>query len=88
MTPQERFEANKPLVYSAIKKRFIQYQFDEDIMQEGMLGLWKACLTFKQGYGAFSTYAYPCILNAIGMQFRKKRLQTTSLETLLLDKRV
>lgn len=43
----------------------------DDILQEGYLGLWKACLSYDKHKGtAFSTYAVPCIRTQIFMAMR------------------
>lgn len=44
----------------------------EDIIQEGYVGLWKACLTFDESKGyKFATYAVACIRSQIFQMFRK-----------------
>ena len=65
MTNKEIFNNNINIAYKIANKYLINYRNEyEDIKQVALLGLWKAVLTFKNGY-AFSTYAYPVIQNAI-----------------------
>lgn len=62
------FENNKNLVGWVFKKHFSQYRsFEEDLMQEGFLGLWKACISFDPNRSIkFSTYA------VVGIRFAMK----------------
>lgn len=68
------FESNTGLVFKVYNDHFSQYsRLQEDLVQEGMIGLWKACQTFDEGRGTpFSTYACVCIRNAMGMFIRKE----------------
>lgn len=66
MTPNELFEQYQGLVPYIYQKRFSQnptyHSWREDIEQEGLIGLWNACRTYKEGSEtAFATYAYTCI---------------------------
>lgn len=78
------FMQNKNLVHYILKIKYNQYQFDEDMIQEGMIGLWKACQTFDEDKGyKFATYAAICIVNEIRMAYRKVKkhsIHTISLE--------
>lgn len=60
MTPNQLFQDNQNLVKFCYNK-YIKYRSisdTEDIMQQGMLALWKAALQYDESKGiAFSTYA-------------------------------
>ena len=68
------FESNIGLVYKVYNDRFNEYRWlEEDLIQEGMIGLWKACQVFDKNRGVpFSSYACICIRNAMGMLLRKE----------------
>lgn len=70
MNPEQRFEENKRLVYYVFMRRFSSSsknnQCKEDLIQEGMFALWRACLNFKEEYNfTFSTYAVLSIYNGM-----------------------
>lgn len=84
------FRSNIPLVHYVVNKYYNKYyQMKPDLIQEGMIGLWKACKTFKEEKGIkFATYATRCIMNNIGMFLRgeRKHLDIKSLdETYTID---
>ena len=56
---------NEKLVYFIINKYFYDYRADEDLIQCGRIGLWRACERFDGGKSKFSTFASKCIYNAI-----------------------
>ena len=57
------FESNMSLVGYVYQRRFSSFEnHHEDLMQEGYLALWKACLNFDPSRNIqFSTYAVPAI---------------------------
>ena len=55
----------KPIVLSIARRFFLSGGETEDLVQEGMCGLYSAALGFKCENGAFSTYANRCIRNRI-----------------------
>lgn len=73
---------NMNLVYYLIDKYYPTFVGNEEVMQEGMLGLCKAADTYDESKSVFSTYACTCILNQIKMWFRnnKKHNQNLSLD--------
>lgn len=73
MKPEELFEKNTKLAYHmAHKWRPKAPHLWEDIVQECLLGLWRACLTFDPEKGTrFSTYAGVCIDNQVRMLLRR-----------------
>lgn len=87
MTPEELYFKNEKLVYHVLHKKFPMSRYDDDFQQIGRLGLWKACLSYDETKGKFSTYAVPCIENQIKMELRKmgRRPVETSLDTLVKD---
>lgn len=70
--PEQLFEQNQRLAYSVIWKIAPNFANDEDLKQEALLGLWKACLTWDPKKSQFSTYSVRCIRNQVYMYFRKQ----------------
>jgi RNA polymerase sigma factor (sigma-70 family) len=72
---------NINLIYIVMKKLNIYNELDEwyDV---GLVALVKACKSYdySKGYKP-STYLYRCIYNAYLMEFRKKRINSISIET-------
>lgn len=80
---KQLIEDNMNLVYFVVNKYYPTFQFDEDVIQEGMVGLCKAAEKFDESRGtAFSTYAVKSIINEIRMYFR---LNQQPIEILSLD---
>lgn len=72
MTPEELYSRNEPLVWWTIKKYYPDFMDDEDLMQDGRIGLWRACLAYSKERGlAFSTLAVPYIRNALRNGYEK-----------------
>lgn len=75
MTTQEVEQAiidNEKLVYYVIHRFFSDFQGDEDIIQTGFIGLWKACISYDGFKAKFSTYAVRCIMNEIRAELRHR----------------
>ena len=71
MTPEELYLANEKLAYWILAKYYPAFQTDEDYQQTAKIGLWKACLGYKEDAQIkFSSYASRCILNEICNYFR------------------
>ncbi len=70
-------ERNLRLVSHIIKKYYSTYEYPDELLSVGSLGLVKAVDTFKSGYGTrFATYGARCVQNEILMFFRsQKKLQ-------------
>lgn len=68
------FEKNMPLVYHIYNKYYCTLErYKDDIMQCGMMGLWKACLKFDETkQNQFSTFASKCIKNEINYFLRSE----------------
>lgn len=73
---------NMNLVYFLIKRYYPTCIANEDVIQEGMVGLCKAASTYEEGKSKFSTYASNCIMNQIKNYFIKnaKHNQVLSLD--------
>ena len=71
MKPEELYLANERLAYWVLAKYYPAFQMDEDYQQVAKIGLWKACLGYKEDTQIkFSSYASRCILNEICNYFR------------------
>lgn len=66
-------EENMGLVHWVICKHYPTFIGDDDVVQEARIGLWKACISFDESKGAFSSYAVMCILNNVRMYFRREK---------------
>lgn len=55
----------RPVVLSIARRFFLSGGETEDLVQEGMCGLYSAVTGFKSGGVSFMTYAYRCIRNRI-----------------------
>ncbi len=55
----------KPAVLSIARRFFLSGGETEDLVQEGMCGLYSAVMSFKAGNVKFITYAHRCIHNRI-----------------------
>lgn len=70
MNPKDLFESNINLVYKVYHDRMKQKSgaelLEEDLIQTGMISLWKACLKFDESRGVkFCTYAYASIYKSM-----------------------
>lgn len=61
------------LVHHVIHRNFPTFGHNEDIFQEGCIGLIKAADSYNDDKGTFPVYAYTCILNTIRAYFRRNR---------------
>ena len=67
-------EHNMRLVSHIIRKYYSSYQYPDDLLSIGSLGLIKAVDTFKSDKGTrFATYGARCIQNEILMFFRSQK---------------
>ena len=72
MTPEELYFQNEPLVRWTIKKYYPDFIDDEDLIQEGRIGLWRACLAYDEKKGLkFSPVAVSYIRNALRHGYEK-----------------
>lgn len=82
-TEAERlFEDNQKLAMYFLWKHFPAFGNDEDMQQEALLGLWKACITYDPSKAEFSTWAGYAVRSQIGTTLRRinKQLDAVSLE--------
>lgn len=71
MTAEELYLANERLAHWVLAKYYSRRQMDEDLQQVARLGLWKACVGFKESSGfTFSSYASRVMLNELSNYFR------------------
>lgn len=89
---EQKIIGNMNLVHYIIHKHFPQYIANQDVIQNGYIGLIKAVDSFDESMGnTFSTYAARCIFNEIAMGLRRqnKYAKDISLQTVLAksDKR-
>jgi len=67
-------EHNLRLVSHVIKKYYSSYEYPDELLSIGSLGLIKAVDTFKCDFGTrFATYGARCVQNEILMFFRSKK---------------
>lgn len=67
-------EHNLRLVSHIIRKYYSSYEYPDELLSIGSLGLIKAVDSFKSGYGTrFATYGAKCVQNEILMFFRSKK---------------
>lgn len=86
MSIEEKIELNEKLVYHAVNKYFPSLIQDEDIIQIGRIGLWKACERFDPDRGlAFSTFAVACIRREIGNELHARTAKCRSGDVVSLD---
>lgn len=58
---EQLFLRYKPLLNNICRSFFLFGSEPEDLMQEAMMGLYKACLSYKKEVASFSTFANICI---------------------------
>lgn len=60
--------------YKKLHKDDFIIKSEEDLIQEGSLGLWKACLSYDESLGIkFFSYAYAAVQNSMLVYIRKNR---------------
>ena len=83
-------EHNLRLVSHIIKKYYSSYEFPDELLSIGCLGLVKAVDSFKADFGTrFATYGAKCVQNEILMFFRSKKksgLEVSINDTIDVDK--
>ena len=62
---EELLTAYMGMVKAVARQYYIVGATCEDVSQEGMIGLYKAVVTYKREKGRFSAYAYACIKAAV-----------------------
>ena len=83
-------ERNLRLVSHIIRKYYSSYQYPDELLSVGSLGLIKAVDSFKSEYGTrFATYGAKCVQNEILMYFRSQKKQQNEVsinDTIDIDK--
>lgn len=83
-------ERNLRLVSHIIRKYYSSYQYPDELLSVGSLGLIKAVDSFKSEIGTrFATYGAKCIQNEILMYFRSQKKQQNEVsinDTIDIDK--
>lgn len=85
---EQKIISNMNLVHYIIHKHFPQYIANQDVIQNGYIGLIKAVDSFDESMGnTFSTYATRCIFNEIAIDLRRqnKYAKDVSLHTVLAN---
>ena len=85
---EQKIINNMNLVHYIVHKHFPQYTANQDVIQNGYIGLIKAVDSFDESMGnTFSTYATRCIFNEILMDLRRqnKYAKDISLHTVLAN---
>lgn len=68
----EMIKDNEKLVYFVIHRYFPGFHDDEDVVQCGCIGLWRACANYDSTKGKLSSFATSCVKNAIGAELRSR----------------
>lgn len=76
------FEENQKLAMYFLWEHYPAVATDEDMQQEALLGLWKACLSYDPDKAKFSTWAGYGVRSQVLQALRKdcRQLDTVSLE--------
>ena len=70
---EQKIIDNTNLVHYIVHKHFPQYITNQDVIQNGYVGLIKAVDSFDESTGnTFSTYASRCIFNEIAIDLRRR----------------
>lgn len=70
---EQKIIDNMNLVHCIVHKHFPQYITNQDVIQNGYVGLIKAVDSFDESMGnTFATYAARCIFNEIAMDLRRQ----------------
>ena len=71
LTQEEILNKYIGLVHAIAARFFLHGGENEDLVQEGMVGLYSAVNGFEEGGANFSSYAYACIRNAVLSAIKK-----------------
>lgn len=84
------FEDNIRLAYWIMSQRFPHLIDDDDVRQEALLGLYKACLVYDESRGSLSSVAYKTVVNQVLMHLRRENHQrhvsTVSMDTSIINR--
>lgn len=76
---------NERLIYFAAGKYLPGTDLDEDLVQAGRIGLWKACMRYDPSRGRFSPLAVMCAKNEMLMEMRRRSAGKSRIAVLSLD---
>ena len=80
---EELIEQNRYIVDFVLNNDFYDLRNDEDLAQIGLIALWNAIITYKQGSDAtLQTYARHCIKNQIIKELMKRKTTKRKLNDL------
>lgn len=82
---EQRIIDNENLVYFMVHKYFPDLCNDDDIIQCGRIGLWKASEHYDDSRGKFSTFASKCIINEIKNELRSRYREKEKARVISLD---
>jgi len=73
--PDRTIRENERLIYYILKNKLNRDDlvYDEDIVQCGRIGIYKAWKSYDPTKAAWSTYMTRCVTNEIFMEFRRRR---------------
>lgn len=73
--PDRTIRENERLIYYILKNKLNRDDlvYDEDIVQCGRIGIYKAWKSYDATRAAWSTYMTKCVINEIFMEFRRRR---------------
>ena len=73
--PDKTIEGNDRLIYYILRNKLNRDDrvHDEDIVQCGRIGIYKAWKSYDSTKAAWSTYMTRCVTNEIFMEFRRRR---------------
>lgn len=73
--PDKTIEENERLIYYILRNKLNRDDrvHDEDIVQCGRIGIYKAWKSYDSTKAAWSTYMTRCVTNEIFMEFRRRR---------------
>lgn len=82
---EKLFEQNMGLVPATISRCFPPMEGDEDMLQVGYIGLWRACTHYQPEKSKFVTFAITCIKNALKHELVYKSWPKRAGETISFD---
>lgn len=73
--PDRTIRENERLIYYILRNKLNRddLMYDEDIVQCGRIGIYKAWKSYDSTKAAWSTYMTRCVTNEIFMEFRRRR---------------
>ena len=69
---------NMGLVYKVVQRFNVNPFERDDLIQAGLIGIWKAARRYNPGRGCFSTYALPFIIGEVKSEYKKLNIITVN----------